>query len=198
MSELKIFNRRPLYGVGINDVDYHVERKVNGKREWICPYYRSWSNMFKRCYSPSSLKERPSYAKVRVDEEWFYLSAFKDWMQDQPWEGRQLDKDFLSGDKFIYSKETCIFIPNELNNFISLRRKLKLDLPIGVGQKEAYRKAQYSSNINNLNGKSRHLGNFVSPLNAHFTWIEAKIEYCDFYMEKIPIRRECDSWVDKN
>ena len=179
-------NKKPLYGVGINDAEHAVERKgyVDGKekRIWICPYYRRWGNMLKRCYSSASLKERPTYAKVSVCEEWLTFSNFRAWMKQQNWEGRQLDKDFLEGDKFIYSESTCIFIPNSLNNFIGRGRLKTSDLPIGVVEKEAYRAARYGSHIRNRKGQSRYLGNYITPLEAHFAWIEAKIEYCEDYL----------------
>ncbi|QHJ84340.1 MAG: hypothetical protein [Caudoviricetes sp.] len=174
--------KRPLYGVGINDADYNVERRVGKKRVWICPYYRRWSNMLKRCYSSASLKERPTYARVSVSEDWLLFTNFKEWMEQQPWEDRQLDKDFLEGDKFIYSSDTCLFIPNALNNFIGKGKPKASNLPIGVGEKESYRKARYGSNIKNRYGETKYLGNFITPLEAHFAWIKAKISYCEEYL----------------
>lgn len=44
-------NKKPLCGVGINDVDYPVHVKVDNKRV-LCPYYKVWHNMIHRCYNP--------------------------------------------------------------------------------------------------------------------------------------------------
>lgn len=46
--------RKLLYGVGINDADYVVQRKetigyVDGEQKrkliWICPFYQTWKSM---------------------------------------------------------------------------------------------------------------------------------------------------------
>ena len=54
-------------GVGVNDADYPIVRfgeTVNGrkKREWICPYYKTWSAMLNRCYRAAE-RSRCKYFK---------------------------------------------------------------------------------------------------------------------------------------
>ena len=111
--------RKKVCGFGINDVDYVINKKVtdsNGNTfKEVCPFYRRWLNMIQRCYS-----DRPhytTYKDVSVCEDWRYLSKFKDWMEQQDWEGKHLDKDLL-GDGKLYSPETCCFIDNQTNVFI--------------------------------------------------------------------------------
>lgn len=61
-----------VYGVGINDADYVVQRKetieVNGVRKrrlvWVCPYYQVWRTMLRRCYSTKYHDRQPTYKGV--------------------------------------------------------------------------------------------------------------------------------------
>ena len=46
------------YGFGVNDAPYQVKPIVNGKR-LVCPYYRKWHNMLRRCYSKGLPLEEP-------------------------------------------------------------------------------------------------------------------------------------------
>lgn len=110
-------------GVGVNDADYPVVRfgkDANGKRnrEWICPFYNIWSNMLNRCYRKDEHNRYAAYEFTTVCEEWHTFSNFKAWMKTQDWEGKQLDKDLLT-DENQYSPRTCMFIPSNINTYIS-------------------------------------------------------------------------------
>lgn len=106
--------RSRVIGVGINDADY--DTCVNGS---VCPYYRKWADLLRRCYSKRFLEKRSSYKGCTVCKEWHTFSNFKRWMEKQDWEGKVLDKDLLSGDDKIYSPDTCVFLPSKINNFLS-------------------------------------------------------------------------------
>lgn len=81
--------------------------------------YQLWSNMMKRCYSLND--PRGYHGRVTVDARWqcyanflediSHLGGFSKWLNK---EGYQLDKDF-NGDGTIYSRETCEFIPEDIN-----------------------------------------------------------------------------------
>lgn len=106
-------------GVGVNDADYPIVRfgeTVNGrkKREWICPYYKTWSAMLNRCYRNPV---QTAYKDTTVCDEWHTFSSFKSWMETHEWEGKELDKDLLSENN-VYSPSTCIFIPGWLNAYL--------------------------------------------------------------------------------
>lgn len=102
-------------GVGINDAGYSVRPKSS--RDKPCPYYIRWADMLKRCYSEQFRKQRPTYENCTVCDEWVYFTNFKQWMQNQEWEGNQLDKDILILDNKVYAPETCLFVPLVVNNF---------------------------------------------------------------------------------
>jgi len=132
--------RKLVYGVGINDADYVVQRNetiyVNGKRTrkqvWICPYYQAWKSMLERCYSIKYQERQPTYRGCSVSEEWLTFSVFKSWMEKQEWEGMQLDKDILFEGNKLYSKETCVFVSSVVNIFTTDRGASRGEWLIGV------------------------------------------------------------------
>ena len=120
-----------VHGVGINDAGYAVCPRVDGKIQW-CPFYRVWSSMFYRCYSVSSQKKSPTYIGCAVAEEWHRFSNFKRWMEQQPWQGNQLDKDILVEGNKIYGPDNCCFVPLLVNTFLTDSKASRGKLPIGV------------------------------------------------------------------
>ena len=170
-------------GVGINDADYLVEirqelPKCDGKRVrkylWQCPYYTCWRSMLSRCYGGQGRTTRNrNYLNCAVCEEWLTFSNFKSWMQQQDWQGKQLDKDIL-GDGKLYSPETCCFVSNTLNSFLldcgNDGNKL-------IGAFKIKNKNKYVAKCSNpYTKKCEHLGTFDTELQAHRAWVERKSE----------------------
>lgn len=176
--------KKLVYGVGINDANYVVKvcetiRYVNGKRKrklvWICPYYRVWGSMLKRCYSAKYQEKQPTYKGCSVSEEWLTFSVFKSWMEQQDWEGNQLDKDLLFEGNKVYSAETCVFVTQMVNNFTIDSGAARGEWQIGVyWDKNAVKfKAQIS---NTFTKKLEHLGLYTSEPEAHQAWLKRKLE----------------------
>ena len=68
-------------GVGVNDADYSVGRYVAG-RQVLCPFYRVWADMIRRCYDEKYIRKYPSYKNAVVCDEWLdSFMAFKSWME---------------------------------------------------------------------------------------------------------------------
>ncbi len=128
-SNQSLGQRRLVHGVGVNDANYNVHGK-----EGRCPFYTKWYDMLKRCYSSRFHKQYPSYIGCSVCPEWCYFSKFRFWMENQKWEGMELDKDILVKGNRVYSPDTCCFIPQAINVLFSTGRKRKhnLHLPEGV------------------------------------------------------------------
>jgi len=73
--------------------------------------------MLQRCYDSDYYLRCPTYKDVTVCIDWHDFQVFGDWYDEQYKEdGWRLDKDLLGVDEEIYSPETCVFIPKELNN----------------------------------------------------------------------------------
>lgn len=171
-------------GVGVNDADYIVQIKeesgyVGGKRKrrviWICPYYQRWANLIKRCYSEKEQIRKPAYIGCTVCDEWKYFSNFKAWMENQDWEGKELDKDVLVPFNRVYSPETCIFVSSVVNTFMLDCRSARGKCAVGVSWDKENKKfkAQCSNPFTN---KNENLGRFSSNLEAHQAWLTRKLE----------------------
>lgn len=176
--------KKLVFGVGINNSDYAVDKKetigyVNGKRKqklvWACPFYRAWVGMLRRCYSVKFLEKQPTYKDCSVCEEWLLFSNFRSWMEQQDWEGKQLDKDIL-GDGKLYSPESCVFVSQTVNNFVTDRANARGDFPIGVYWNKNAQKfiAQCCNPFSTK--KLEYLGLFACPNEAHQAWLARKLE----------------------
>lgn len=104
------------------------------------PYYLYWHNMLKRCYEKSP-RHAVSYEGCVVDGPWHNLQIFADWCTCQRLYGKlplgmgvALDKDILVPNNKIYSKDTCLIVPSEINTAIVGKHKggKKHNLPCGV------------------------------------------------------------------
>jgi hypothetical protein len=176
-----------IYGIGINDADYTLKireelPKVNGKRKqkliWQCPFYLRWIHMLRRCYCQKYLKEHPTYQGCSVCEEWLTFSNFKKWMEQQDWEGKQLDKDIL-GDGKLYSPETCCFIDQATNKFLTDNKARRGKYKVGVTfhKRDQVFVAQCCCyNYENSKYKNNHLGYFDSEEDAHMAWLLFKLK----------------------
>ena len=179
---------RLVHGVGINDADYNVciYEKADGKSKLIevCPYYSYWRRMLGRCYSKVWLEKYPTYKGCSVRNEWLTFSNFKSWMEQQNWEGRQLDKDFLVEGNKVYSPSTCVFLPQKVNKFITASGKTRGDYPLGVWSKKEHKKNPYEAGCSDGSGVLSYLGLFPTPLKAHQAWLVKKLEVCNEYLEE--------------
>jgi len=166
-------------GVGINDADYETQKflRVDGKYKsvWLCPYYNKWSHMLLRCYNKKVHEKRPTYIGCSVCDEWLYFSKFKSWMEKQDWESKELDKDLLVKGNKIYSPESCAFINQVTNKFISENENARGELPLGVHLHKPLMKF-IAKCCNPTTGKREHLGVFICPQEAHKAWRKRKHE----------------------
>lgn len=163
-----------VYGVGINDADYSVNKtdKITGKVT-RCPFYSTWANMLKRCYNSKYQETRQKYKDCFVCEDWIRFSNFKAWMEQQPWKGKHLDKDLLVRGNLVYSPETCIFISPKVNSFLLESDSSRGKHPIGVSwNKNAELFMAYCRNV--FSNKREFLGYFKDANLAHQAWLSKK------------------------
>ena len=146
--------RKPNYKYGTNDV-------LNGT---LCQAYTYWHSMMTRCYDPILHKRIPAYKGCIECDEWHKLSSFKSWFEN-PQNGYKtgycLDKDVLFKGNKIYSPETCLFLPKEINSMFTTKRRYRSNLPLGV-QKHHNR---YSA-VSSVNHKTKFIGAFATPEEA--------------------------------
>lgn len=161
-----------VYGSGINDAPYRVNRIENGMRI-ICPFYVVWGGMLERVYSAKFLDKFPSYKGGSVCSEWLLFSNFRLWMVCQDWEGRELDKDILIPGNKEYSPSTCLFVDHRSNSILTQNQLNKGDFPTGVHLDKKNR--TYIAQIC-INKRQKRLGSFLSPEIAEAAYIKAKTE----------------------
>ena len=174
-----------VYGVGINDANYNIEKdlvliseltgKKIRKKIWACPFYKAWARMLERCYSEKFHKTRNTYKGCAVCEDWKKFSNFKKWMEQQDWTGKQLDKDLLIPGNKIYSPETCVFVDKAINLFMTDCKASRGKFPIGVAFVTRDKVFQASCS-NPLAKKKDYLGTFDCPIKAHLAWRKRKHE----------------------
>ena len=174
MTRRRITNKT-VCGVGINDADYAVtlrESATSNKIIWGCPYWEKWRSMLKRCYLKSYHINNPTYKGCSVCDEWLTFSNFKSWMEQQDWEGKQLDKDLLVYQNKVYSPETCVFISAKLNMFLCVNQNKNQQHKIGVwrSHKPQWNIKEYMCKIQNGTGRQEYVGVFCTEQEAHRAW----------------------------
>ncbi len=176
--------KKLVYGVGVNDLGYRTQvyedvTKNGGKRTrklvFKCPYYTVWKSMLERCYSEKRLERYPSYIGTSVCSEWLYASAFKEWMNQQDWDGKSLDKDIISPRSKLYSPDTSTFVLKATNNFVIECDASRGEYPIGVCLYKPTGKYQAQCG-NPFTGERGYLGLFSTPEEAHEVWRKRKHE----------------------
>lgn len=173
-----------VYGVGVNDADYVVKicetvGYFDGKRRrrqtWVCPFYVTWKSMLERCFSETFKAKNPAYKDVNCCKEWLVFSNFKRWMEQQNWEGKELDKDIIFPNSKFYSPETCAFVSSSTNGFILACDAARGECPVGVTWNKKGQKYQASCQ-NPFAKEHGYLGFFNTPKEAHEVWRKRKHE----------------------
>lgn len=189
-----------VYGIGVNDADYAVYeyKTTEGYKTivWRCPFYLKWTDMLKRCYSKLVQNNQPTYKGCSVTPEWHSFMAFKAWMVEQDWQGKQLDKDLLILGNKVYSPEACIFVEKYVNTFLTERTNDRGPWPIGVSfDKNA---GKYKAQGMSLETKKRKsLGYYNTPEEAHQAWLTEKLRQAKILASKQTNPRVAEALVKR-
>lgn len=187
---------RTVYGIGyIGEGEYKIHDE-NGKHTKC---YRTWYDMLKRCYDEKHREKYPTYIGCEVYNEWYNFQNFAKWYYDNYYkiEGERmcLDKDVLVKHNKIYSPDTCIFVPYNINVLFVKSDKIRGEYPIGVSYNKRNKKfiAQcsvydYKENKN----KNKNLGLYNTPEEAFKVYKQFKENYikeiADKYKQQIPTK----------
>ena len=159
-----------VYGVGIVGAKYPT--KIDGV---LAKEYALWAHMLQRCYCEKYHFKKPTYLECEVSENFKNYSFFYEWCQNQigfdnkDW---QLDKDLLIKGNKVYSENTCIFIPRELNQTLTKANLIRGEYPIGVCFDKVKNKFVVYVGLNSP--KRKYLGAFDTELDAFNTYKIAK------------------------
>ena len=157
-------------GVGITGTKY--PSKVNGV---LTKEYNLWCSMLTRCYSDAYRKKRPTYEGCEVSDKFKSYEYFYEWCHSQIGfgvEGWHLDKDLLVKGNKVYSEDSCVFLPSEINSLLTKRTASRGEYLIGVSW---YSKSKtFIAQVNKNKGKPEHLGYFKTEIEAFNAYKQAK------------------------
>ena len=154
--------------------------------------YRTWNHMLGRCYDEEYMYKNPTYVDCFVCDDWLNFQNFAKWYNDNYYNidnmTMALDKDILYKGNRIYSPETCIFVPQQINSLFTNNHNIRGELPIGVKKKGN----KFEAYCNNGYGKVCYVGNsdtIVGAFELYKEFKEAIIkQIADDYKDNIPYK----------
>ena len=158
------------YGVGITGAKYPIT--INGVRT---KEYDLWNGMLRRCYSDALKKKYPTYIDCEVSDKFKSYEYFYEWCNKQigfsnkDW---HLDKDLLVKGNKVYSEDTCVFIPREINSLL-----IKCDASRGehlIGVCWHKKDNAFVAHVGKSKGKREYLGFFKTEIEAFKAYKTAK------------------------
>lgn len=174
-------NNRLVQGVGVYEKGDYVSYALGKETK----HYRLWVGMLERCYSDKHLLKRPTYLGCSVSSEFSNFQKFAKWCDEQVSfgiNGYQLDKDIIYKGNKQYNRESCAFVPREVNMLLINRKASRGEWPIGVyfdTQKGKFM-AQYKTG----GGKRKYIGLYSTPDEAFIAYKEAKENHIKMVAEK--------------
>ena len=151
-----------VYGVGIVGTKYSISEGGVLTKE-----YGLWKNMLRRCYSDTYKKKYPTYEGCKCSENFKSYEYFYEWCNKQIGsdnEGWHLDKDLLIKGNKIYSENTCIFLPQEINSLLIKSTATRGKHLIGVYWSNTNK--AFVAQVRKNKGKQEWLGCFNTEIEA--------------------------------
>lgn len=185
------------YCKSVCNIGYLGEGKYNTiENGQLTNYYEVWRSMIKRCYNNICQNKQPSYKHCIVCEEWHNFQNFAKWFEENYYEVKDsgkmhLDKDILHKGNKVYSPETCVFVPQRINELFVQCNANRGNYPIGVYYNKQNKK--FTTEINGIiNGKHKRIysSSKNTPEEAFYAYKEFKEKYikqvADEYIDRIP------------
>lgn len=183
----KYLNKRGTFGVGYLGYGRFIpgEKRIpHGCERMPHNLWRAWVRMLERCVGDRV--KNPSYEGCTFDESWVNCQSFIEWGILQKGHDRlesngktwQLDKDILVNGNRVYSPETCVFVPNEINTHFKDVEKGK-DGYYGVNEiepKHPNAKRGWVARCCNVKKEREYLGFYDNPTDAYIAYRTRKIE----------------------
>ena len=186
-GNIKCPYERRTFGVGfLGEGKYKMSE--NGK---LTDVYIIWHGILRRCYDPKFHEKHPTYKDCRVEDYLLNFQHMGEWINknyyEVPGETMCLDKDILYKGNKVYSRETCIFVPQRINTLFTKCDKSRGKDPIGVTELPS---GNYKVECWAGYGKHVYLGTYSTKKEAFKIYKEYKEkvikETIDSYKGKIP------------
>ncbi|MDD3173373.1 MAG: AP2 domain-containing protein [Herbinix sp.] len=146
-----------------NDLDIYYDKSIYDESIRQSDIFKRWYDMHYRCYSVKLHERYPSYIGCSAFDEWKDFGNYYEWHKENHYEieGQKmdLDKDILVKGNKIYSPETCIFVPHEINTMFINGKKNRGEYPVGVSWDNS--KNRFRAQV-----KSKKLGTFKTAEQA--------------------------------
>lgn len=167
---------------------------LNGSKN---PAYLVWYSMLSRCYNPKDKYYSIYGARgAEISKDWLVFQDFAEFYFNNYLEGTKLDKDIKVIGNTLYSRDTCLFVPESLNgvfisgvsngvHYLEGRRKYqaiisKIDAPSGCKEFFSYEDARRAyleakqNKVDFLVGRHLKIGNIT----------EEAAKYCSTFIER--------------
>jgi len=179
-------------GIGFNDGVYPASS--NGKH---LKEYNLWHSMLERC-SSKFWKRCPTYEGVSCSSSFKSYSSFYEWCQEQIGFGNiddngnvwQLDKDILIKGNKLYSEDTCVFVPHNINQFHVKSNNIRGNQPIGVYFDKS--RGKFMARFSSGNNIMKNLGRFETEHEAFTVYKAAKeklsLQLAEAYKDRLDPR----------
>lgn len=111
--------------------------------------YRIWVAMIRRCYDGKRANIYPAYyGKCIVCDDWHNYQIFAKWYSENFYiidERLHIDKDILFPQSKTYSPETCLLVPQRINELFTYRKNND-GVPIGIAKTKTGKfRAEYNT-----------------------------------------------------
>ena len=190
-GEIKCPYDRNIYGVGyLGEGKYKCKENGNLTR-----VYQIWNSMLKRCYDEKRHKKQPTYIDCEVSKDFHNFQNFGEWDKENYYRVKDekmcLDKDILYKHNKIYSPDTCIYVPQTINNLFVKNDKNRGESVIGTSPfKGKYMVRCQMINPKTSKSKNEYLGYYDTQEKAfkiYKYYKEKNIKMvADYYKEQIP------------
>ena len=173
-----------VYGIGVVGTKYPVT--VNGVHT---KEYDLWNSMLRRCYSDALKKKYPTYIDCEVSDKFKSYEYFYEWCHEQIGfdnEDWHLDKDLLTKGNKVYSENSCVFIPKEINLML-----IKCDASRGkhlIGVSWHKKDNAFVAKVAKNKGRREYLGFFKTEIEAFNAYKVAKESF---------IKEQANKWKDQ-
>lgn len=160
-----------VFNVGI--VGYRYPITINGR---LVLEYNLWRSMLARCYNANFHIKNHSYKGCSVSENFKSYEYFYEWCHRQIGFGKtgwHLDKDLLFKGNKVYSEDTCVFLPSEINGALIHNENSNRSLPTSVVMNTSN---NFYSRFS-INGFTQYIGTFDTPEEAFLAYKQAKEQY---------------------